>query len=376
MHYVVVGAGPAGVTACDTLREQDPQCRITLIGGEPEPPYSRMAIPYLMVEKIAEHGTYLRQNDSHYADRSIDLVDGPVERVDPHSKQVVLANGSALDYDRLLIATGATPIKPPIPGIDLPGVHNCWTMADTRAIVERAKPGSSVVLVGAGFIGCIILEALVMREVNLTVVEKAPRMVARMMDEVASELLKSWCESKGVNVHTDEGVTRIAQHGDALQISLNNGHSLTAGLVITAMGVRANTAFLEGSGIEVDHGIVVNAHFQTNFPDIYAAGDVAQGLDFSTGINQVRLISSSFGQWMGVENGEQAVLLDRQNYRYLRLEFDGEYLVGASSLGHTQHIGVLRGLIRSRVPLGGWKARLMKDPSRLMEAYLGSVVSA
>ncbi|MCG7945450.1 MAG: NAD(P)/FAD-dependent oxidoreductase, partial [Candidatus Thiodiazotropha taylori] len=77
-----------------------------------------------------------------------------------------------------------------------------------------------------------------------------------------------------------------------------------------------------------------------------------------------------------VDNGEQAVLLDRENYRYLRLEFDGDYLVGASSLGHTQHIGVLRGLIRSRVPLGEWKKRLMKDPTRLMEAYLGCVVSA
>ncbi|MCG7995593.1 MAG: FAD-dependent oxidoreductase [Candidatus Thiodiazotropha taylori] len=414
MHYVVIGAGPAGVTACDTLREQDPQCRITLIGGEPEPPYSRMAIPYVMVEKIEEHGTYLRQNDSHYAEQRIEMVDGPVKRVDPQSRRVVLESGSEVAYDRLLIATGATPLKPPIPGIDLPGVHNCWTMADTRAIVERAKPGSSVVLIGAGFIGCIILEALVMRQVKLTVVEKAPRMVARMMDQVASELLQGWCESKGVDVHTNAGVTSISQQGDGLQLSVDNGEMLTADLVITAMGVRANTEFLEGSGIEINDGIVVNSHFQSNFPDIYAAGDVAQGLDFSTGQNQVQaiqptsvehgrmaainmvsdaavehrgslnmnvldtlgLISSSFGQWMGVDNGEQAVLLDRENYRYLRLEFDGDYLVGASSLGHTQHIGVLRGLIRSRVPLGEWKKRLMKDPTRLMEAYLGCVVSA
>ncbi|MBV2092589.1 MAG: FAD-dependent oxidoreductase [Candidatus Thiodiazotropha sp. (ex Ctena orbiculata)] len=414
MHYVVIGAGPAGVTACDTLREQDPQCRITLIGGEPEPPYSRMAIPYVMVEKIEEHGTYLRQNDSHYAEQQIEMVDGPVKRVDPQSRRVVLESGSEVEYDRLLIATGATPLKPPIPGIDLPGVHNCWTMADTRAIVERARPGSSVVLIGAGFIGCIILEALVMRQVKLTVVEKAPRMVARMMDQVASELLQGWCESKGVDVHTNAGVTSITQQGDGLQLSVDNGENLTADLVITAMGVRANTEFLEGSGIEINDGIVVNSHFQSNFPDIYAAGDVAQGLDFSTGQNQVQaiqptsvehgrmaainmvsdaavehrgslnmnvldtlgLISSSFGQWMGVDNGEQAVLLDRENYRYLRLEFDGDYLVGASSLGHTQHIGVLRGLIRSRVPLGEWKARLMKDPTRLMEAYLGCVVSA
>ncbi|MES9939825.1 MAG: FAD-dependent oxidoreductase [Candidatus Thiodiazotropha sp. 6PLUC2] len=413
MHYVVVGAGPAGVTACDTLREQDPLGRITLIGGEHEPPYSRMAIPYLLVEKIKEHGTYLRQSDSHYAERKIDLVEGPVTQVDANNKRITLADGSSLDYDRLLIATGATPFKPPIPGIDLPGVHNCWTMADARAIVEGAKPDTSVVLVGAGFIGCIILEALVMRRVRLTVVEKAPRMVARMMDEVASDLLRSWCEDKGVEVITGTGVTEIEKQDDQLLVDLENGEKITAGLVITAMGVRANTDFLEGSGVETKQGIVVNSHFQTNHPDIYAAGDVAQGLDFSSGLDEVQaiqptsvehgrlaainmtattavehhgslnmnvldtlgLISSSFGQWMGVDNGEQAVVLDRSSYRYLRLEFDGEYLVGASSLGHTQHIGVLRGLIRSRVPLGIWKQRLMIDPSRLMEAYIGCVVS-
>ncbi|MET0055834.1 MAG: FAD-dependent oxidoreductase, partial [Candidatus Thiodiazotropha sp. 6PLUC10] len=98
----------------------------------------------------------------------------PVTQVDANNKRITLADGSSLDYDRMLIATGATPFKPPIPGIDLPGVHNCWTMADARAIVEGAKPDTSVVLVGAGFIGCIILEALVMRRVRLTVVEKAP----------------------------------------------------------------------------------------------------------------------------------------------------------------------------------------------------------
>lgn len=414
MHYVVVGAGPAGVTACDTLRQQDPDGRITLVGGEPEPPYSRMAIPYLLVEKIKEHGTYLRQNDAHYADRRIELVDGPVNQVDADNKRITLADGSGLEYDRLLIATGATPFKPPIPGIDLPGVHNCWTMADARAIVEGAKPDASVVLIGAGFIGCIILEALVMRRVRLTVVEKAPRMVARMMDEVASDLLQQWCESKGVKVVTDTGVTEIEQQAEGLLISLDGGEKLSAGMAITAMGVRANTDFLADSGIEIEDGIVVNAHFQTNYADIYAAGDVAQGRDFSSGLDQVQaiqptsvehgrlaainmttdpavehsgslnmnvldtlgLISSSFGQWMGVENGERAVLLDRERYRYLRLEFEGDYLVGASSLGHTQHIGVLRGLIRSRVPLGIWKQRLLKDPTRLMEAYLGSVVSA
>ncbi|MES9823325.1 MAG: FAD-dependent oxidoreductase [Candidatus Thiodiazotropha endolucinida] len=414
MQYIVIGAGPAGVTACETLRSQDPAGQITLIGGEPEPPYSRMAIPYLLVEQIDERGTYLRKTEDHYSQNRIEHIRMAVTQVQPDQHRVTLADGSSLEYDRLLIATGATPLKPPIPGIDLDGIHNCWTLEDARAIVARAKPGSPVVLIGAGFIGCIILEALVERDVKLTVVEKGDRMVPRMMDNVAGNLLKNWCEKKGVRILTSSGVVGFSESGSGLSVDLDSGESLAADLVITAMGVRANIDFLAGSGIETDQGILVNDHLQTSWEDIFAAGDVAQGRDFSTGadsvqaiqptsvehgriaaINMVKdqaithqgslnmnvldtlgLISSSFGQWMGVEGGDQATLLDEGEFRYLQLQFDGDYLVGASSLGHTQHIGVLRGLIRSRVPLGEWKDRLMKDPTRLMEAYLGSVQGA
>ncbi|MEL0584720.1 MAG: NAD(P)/FAD-dependent oxidoreductase [Candidatus Thiodiazotropha sp. (ex. Lucinoma kazani)] len=411
MHYIVIGAGPAGVTACETLRELDSTGRITLIGGESEPPYSRMAIPYLLVENIDEQGTYLRKSEGHYSERQIEYLSDPVTQVNPQQKSITLAGGGRLDYDRLLIATGATPLKPPIPGIDLPGVHNCWTLADARAIVKRAKPGTPVVLIGAGFIGCIILEALVGRDVQLTVVEKADRMVPRMMDDVAGGLLKTWCENKGINIITNCGVASFEKDSAGVSVNLDNGKSLSAGLAITAMGVRSNMEFLTGSGIDLDQGILVDPYLETNLAGIFAAGDVAQGRDFSTGSNTMQaiqptsvehariaatnmvftkrmahqgslnmnvldtlgLISASFGLWMGVEGGEHSTLLDEASYRYLKLQFDGEYLVGASSLGHTQHIGVIRGLIRSHVPLGVWKERLMNDPTRLMEAYLGSV---
>ncbi len=414
MHYIVIGAGPAGVTACETLRSLDPAAQITMIGGEPEPPYSRMAIPYLLVEQIDEQGTYLRKGEDHYEHNRIEHIREAVTAVNPQQHRVTLADGRGLSYDRLLIASGATPLKPPVPGIDLQGIHNCWTLEDARAIVERAKPGAPVVLIGAGFIGCIILESLVAREVKLTVVEKGDRMVPRMMDDVAGNLLKRWCENKGVRILTSSGVVGFTELGNGLSVNLESGESLPADLVITAMGVRANIDFLAGSGIETDQGILVNAHMQTSHPDIFAAGDAAQGRDFSTGfdtvqaiqptsvehgriaaINMVKdksithqgslnmnvldtlgLISSSFGQWMGVVGGEQTTLLDESEYRYLQLQFDGDCLVGASSLGHTQHIGVLRGLIRGRVPLGQWKQRLMKDPSRLMEAYLGCIQGA
>jgi NAD(P)H-nitrite reductase large subunit len=268
-----------------------------------------------------------------------------------------------------------------------------------------------VVLIGAGFIGCIIMESLVDRNVTLTVVEKGDRMVPRMLDAEAGSLLKRWCEEKGVQVLTESGVDAIESDGSALRVHLDNGTTIPAELVITAMGVRSNTAFLEGSGIEMDQGVLVNDHLQTNYPDVYAAGDVAQGRDFSTGSYSVQaiqttavehariaasnmvgrepithhgsinmnildtlgLISASFGKWDGVPGGEQATLLNRESYDYLTLHFEEDRLIGASSLGHSQHLGVLRGLIRSRVPLGVWKDRLMQDPTRLMEAYLGSV---
>ncbi|MCU7836692.1 MAG: FAD-dependent oxidoreductase [gamma proteobacterium symbiont of Taylorina sp.] len=413
MHYMIVGAGPSGVIACETIRKMDKNAKISLISGQCEPPYSRMAIPYFLEEKIAEKGTYLRHDENYFSDQNIGIVSQAVTQVDSSNDNVILANGEVLSYDKLLLATGATAISPPIAGIDLNNVHNCWTLEDARNIAAKAVPGSSVVLMGAGFIGCIILQSLLKRGVKLTVVEMGVRMVPRMMDDVAGALLKSWCESKGVTIMTSQQVTSINAVNEGLIVDLKDANSLNADLVICATGVKSNIDFLENSGINIDQGIVVNEFLQTNINNIYASGDVAQGLDFSdqsqhvqaiqptavehgriAAINMVNnnccihrgsvnmnildtmgLISTSFGQWMGVPDGEQSILLDKDNYLYINLQFDGDYLVGVSSLGHTQNIGVVRGLIRGKVKLGVWKKRLMNNPNRLMEAYLASSLS-
>ena len=180
--------------------------------------------------------------------------------------------------------------------------------------------------------------------------------------------------------------------------------------MISATGVRSNTAFLEGSGIEVKDGIVVDDCQQTSVADVYAAGDVAQGRDYSTGeyyvqaiqptavehgriaaqnmahghntahrgtvnmnvLDTVGLISTSFGMWMGVPGGDEAELVDKDKFKYINLQFKDDVLVGASSLGMTQHVGAMRGLIQTARPLGGWKAMLKNDPTKLMDAYLAS----
>src|SRR5262249_54559045 len=145
-----------------------------------------------------------------------------------------------LEFDRLLLATGSRPVAAPIPGIDSPGEHPCWTLEDARAILKRAKKGARVVQMGAGFIGCIILEALAECGVELTVIEMGNRMVPRMMTEKAGGLIKRWCESKGVKVKTSTKVERIEPKGKALAVKLSDGTSLTADLVISATGVRPN----------------------------------------------------------------------------------------------------------------------------------------
>ncbi len=209
MTYVIIGAGPAGVTAAETLRKADPAGEVVLIGGEPEPPYSRMAIPYLLTGMIDEAGTYLRKTEGHYEAKGIKYVQDQVASVAPDSKTLTLASGGTQSYDRLLIATGASPIQPPVSGLDLPGVHHCWTLEDARHIMERAEAGAPVLLIGAGFIACIILEALVGRGVKLTVVEALDRMVPRMADETAGGLIKRWCQDKGIQVLTSTKVTAV-----------------------------------------------------------------------------------------------------------------------------------------------------------------------
>lgn len=419
MKYVIVGAGPAGVIAAETLRKADPKGDVTVIAGEPEPPYSRMAIPYYLTGKIKEAGTYLRKTKGHYKGLGIKVVHGTVSKLAPKAGKVTLKGGKALAYDRLLIATGASPVKPKIKGIDLPGVHHCWTLDDARQIHKLAKKGANVVLVGAGFIACIILESLVQRGVKLTVVEMQDRMLPRMMDKTGGQLIKRWCEEKGIRVLTSTRVTKIERARAAakkgkkagakkawLRVSFSKGAAVDADLVVIATGVKSNVEFLKGSGVKVKDGILVDDRLETSVKGVFAAGDVAQGPDFSGGwsvhavqptaadhgriaalnmaggdvrykgslvmnvLDTAGLVSTSYGRWQGVRGGARAERVDPANYKYIRLEFQDDRLIGALSLGRTDHVGVLRGLIQTRVALGPWKEKLLHDPHRLVEAYV------
>jgi len=408
MKHIILGNGPAGVVAAETLRRVAPADDILLIGNEDEPPYSRMAIPYLLEGNIDEAGTYLRKTAGHFASLRIEQRRGRVVAVNTEKQTILFEDGHFESYDRLLIATGSHPVRPPIPGIDLPEAQTCWTLEDARAIAARAQPGSRVLQLGAGFIGCIIMEALVKRGVHLTVVEMGDRMVPRMMTSEAGGMIKRWVEKQGVNVVTKAGVDRIEKgQNSPLTVTLTTGDQLECDLLIVAAGVAPNVAFLEGTAVHVAKGILVDATMQTSVPGIYAAGDVAEAPDLFSGrhlvsaiqpnaVDQARIaalnmagqptemkgvlainvldsmgmISSSFGEWQGVEGGDGVERADEANGRYISLQFQGEVLVGATSVGLTEHVGALRGLIQGKTKLGAWKPKLLETPTRFVEAYI------
>jgi len=414
MKHVIIGNGPAGVIAAEALRRGDPAADVILLGDESGPPYSRMAIPYLLTGKIDEAGTRLRKDAGHYKRLGIRLMKGRAAKIDSKARRVTLSNKKKLSYDRLLIASGAHAIQPDVPGIRLPNVHPCWTLADARAIARKARRGARVVQLGAGFIGSIILQALAERGVKLTVVEMGDRMVPRMMTEKAGNLIRRWVESKGVQVQVKARVESIAKTGKgALKVKLSNGTTLECDLLICAAGVRPNVDFLEGSGVKVGNGIRVNERMQTSVPEIYAAGDVTEAEGFYSGkpelnaiqpnaadqariaatnmvggraaaqgslpinvLDTLGLVSSSFGEWQGVPGGDGVELVDEPGFRYLSLQFKDDVLIGATCIGWTDHVGALRGLIQGRVRLGPWKARLLEDPTQFMAAYLGAAQKA
>jgi NAD(P)H-nitrite reductase large subunit len=413
-HHLILGAGPAGVIAAETIRKLAPLDAITIVGDEPEPPYSRMVIPYLLIGNVKEQGTYLRKGATHFTDLKINIVRARVQSVQAATKIVALDNGQSLSFDTLLVATGSHPIRPPIPGIDSEGVHTCWTLEDARAIAALASKGARVLQLGAGFIGCIIMEALAARGVQLSVVEMGDRMVPRMMGPTAGGMIRDWVEAKGVHVFTGTKVESITA-GKPLQVKLSNGKTVEADLVISAAGVRPAIGYLEKSGVNCLLGVLTDEHMQTNVPGVFAAGDCAEALDkvsgkmvvsaiqpnaaeqarvaaanmvaFASkrpmqahlkGVTQINvldtlgLISTSFGDWQGRPGGEHVELTDLKAGRHLSLQFQGDVLVGCNSVGWTEHVGVMRGLVEGQVKLGAWKEVLKKDPTKLMEAYLGS----
>ncbi|HNB68408.1 FAD-dependent oxidoreductase [Accumulibacter sp.] len=407
MRHVIIGSGPAGVVAAETLRRLDPSAEITVIGDKTGFAQSTVRTASRSRGALDETPSCVRSDADHLARLRIELRHSRVKAIDTAACSVTLADGRVVPYDRALIATGSRPVRPAIVGIDLPQVFTCWTPADAQAIAAVVSPAAHVLQMGAGFIGCIAMQALAAHTARLTVVEVRERMLAHLLDDVAGGLIRRWCEDQGVRICTGRRVVAVTRSGERLRAEIDDGEIIEADVLINATGGQPNVAFLAGSGIALDRGVLVDAAMQSSVAGVYAAGDAAEAIETGTrrrrvnaiqpdAVEQARiaalnmaghpallpgtfaynildtlgLVSASFGQWQEGAGGETAQLLEAADYRYLRLVFSGDRLLGANSVGYTEQIAALRGLIQERVSLGEWKERLSAAPLQVTEAYL------
>jgi NAD(P)H-nitrite reductase large subunit len=416
-RHVIVGGGTAGLNALLTLREHDRGAsEITLVSAER--PYARMVLPYYLGRSIAESHVFTAtparlaqlQVQAHIGRRA--------KKVDTAANRLMLDDGTVLDYDDLLIATGSSPVKASVPGAESPGVHSFWTLPQARGVVAHIRAGSHVVMVGAGFIACTMLNALLALKARLTVVEIAPQILPRMIDPAGAEMVERWLGRHGVAIRTGATLTAIEAADGRKRLRFREGEDLLADGVIMATGIRTNLEWLHGSGVRVNRGILVDDHLRSNVPNVYAAGDVAEGLDLVTGQPALHAIEptardhgrvaganmagrdvayrgslrmniveichldiASFGAW-DEPTAEAFAATQPERFAYRKLLWQDDRLVGAIILGKandiwtTNDIGMLKGLVQSGANLAAWKEHLRRNPFDLKPAFIAAGTTA
>lgn len=273
---VVIGAGIAGGRAVEALRKEGFEGNITLVGAEPELPYERPPLSKgFMTGEIAD-GAFTITSAEQYADQRIDARLGrQATSLDPTSKSVTLDDGETLEYDQLLIVTGASPRRMTVPGHELAGIHYLRTLADSRAIRDDLANAENVAIAGMGFIGAELAASARTLGKHVTTIESQPVPLAPALGHEVAERIVGIHRSHGVEMFTGERVTGFEGNGRVQRVVMASGHAVPCDMVVVGIGVIPNTQWLEGSGIEIENGIVVDEYCRTSLPDVFAAGDVA-----------------------------------------------------------------------------------------------------
>lgn len=279
-RIVILGGGAAGFAAADMLRRLDYQGGIVMVSDDAAPPVDR---PNLSKDYLAgrapEEWVPLRGQD-WYADNGIDLKLGTkAGALNPREREVALSDGATLGYDRLLLATGAEPVRLAVPGAAPANVMTLRSLADCRAIIARAGAARRVLVIGASFIGLEVAASLRTRGLEVHVVAPEARPLERVMGPQLGDVICALHEEKGVHFHLQNSVTSF----EAGTVTLRNGKTFQADFAVAGVGVKPRTQLAEVAGLALDRGVAVNSQLQTSAPDIYAAGDIARWPDPHSG---------------------------------------------------------------------------------------------
>jgi len=412
-RHLIIGGGTAGINAMRTIREEEStRSEITLVSAER--PYSRMVLPYYLDRSIAESHVFTA-TAKVLADWGVKTHLGRrAAALDAKASVCTLDDGAKVEYDDCLIATGSSAVRAPVPGADGPGVHSFWTLDEARGVIAAIKPGSHVVMVGAGFIAFTILNSILSLGATLTIVELAPRILPRMIDDMGAKLVEDWLTKHGVTIRTGARLARIEDTKGRKRLRFAGASDIACDVVIMATGIKTNLDWLKGAGVTINRGIVVDDRLRSSVPNVYAAGDVAEGRDLISGKGDVHAIEptaqehgrvvgsnmagkdvryrgsliinivevchldvASFGAWDDNRADAAAGLrADRPAYR--KLLFSGDRLTGAIILGRSgdiwtsNDVGMLKGLVQTGVALGRFKEHLKKHPFDVKPAFIAS----
>jgi NADPH-dependent 2,4-dienoyl-CoA reductase/sulfur reductase-like enzyme/nitrite reductase/ring-hydroxylating ferredoxin subunit len=328
---VIVGGGAAGYAAADKLRRERYQGSIVMLSNEDAAPIDR---PNLSKDYLAgtapEEWVPMRPAD-FYSQNGIDLrLDTNVTGIDARAREITIADGSKIAYDRLMLATGAEPVRLSIPGADLPHVHTFRTLADCRAIIAHAATARTAVVMGASFIGLEVAASLRARGIEVHVLAPDKRPMERVLGPGMGDFVRSLHEEHGVVFHLENAATAI----DGNQIKLRDGTTLAADFVVAGIGVRPRVALAEQAGLTVDRGVVVNAWLETSVPEILAAGDIARWPDPYSG-EMMRV-----EHWVVAQRQGQIAALNmlghREKYTAVPFFWSQHYDVQINYVGHAE----------------------------------------
>lgn len=287
MNHVIIGASVAGITAAARIKELRPEDEVVILSGEQVRPYGKMSLPYIL------SGMTWFDNCVLQAPPDVELKLGAtVDGLDTVSRTVHTTNGKVETYDRLLIATGTSPVIPDVPGSSLPSVVGIRNIGDIE-VVRKCIASSSekrVILSGAGLVNAEVGDALVKLGVPMTYVVSSNRVLSQIVDRDASSVIEQALRRLDVELLKGEDIVEIAEQGDALEVRLASGKILRGCCVVYGKGVRPNTGFLQGTDVQVNKGIVLGPHLETTAAGVYAAGDAVETDDILLGQKAVHAL--------------------------------------------------------------------------------------
>lgn len=411
--YLIIGSSHAALEAVAAIRMHDADGSLTLITRDDHQPYSPTVLPYVVSGRSSADNVNLK-DPRYFDEQAVNFISGrSLVSIDPASNTLVLDNGEQWQYQKLLLATGASPIIPPVPGLDQTEFLVLRTLDDAIALRQAASQAKKAIVLGAGLVGMHGAENLAEAGLDVTVVEMQPQVLPGYFDSQAARLIESAFTQHGVTMKMACRVTQIEPRaGGGCQVALEDGEQLDADLLLVSTGVKPVFGYCTGSGIDTDQGILVDTHMSTNQDNIWAAGDVAQALDFYTdapvvtgilpdAVEQGRIAGMAmagdpclktyqggipintytfYGQQaisvgaskVSANDNEVEISFDADDGFFQKIIFKDNQLQGISGINASLDPGIMWQLILRRIDLGEIKADFVAQPlatgRRLMSA--------